>query len=207
MNTDLSQLYRLRKKDVKTASEVFLRAFVKDPLLLHMFPDEKSQKKYMLEYFRSRINYGFFYGEIYATSPNIEGLAIWFQSDKFVVTNWKVLRSGGLKLLFSVDMKTIKRVLDLGDFTNEFKHKHIHFPYWYLAPVGVDPQHQGKGLCSKLLKPMLTRCDKEGIPTVLETQLEKNVEIYKRYGYETIAETTIPESNLPHYLMVRHPRT
>lgn len=33
----------------------------------------------------------------------------------------------------------------------------------------------------------------------------RNVEIYKRYGNETIAETTIPRSSIPHFLMIRHP--
>ena len=48
--------------------------------------------------------------------------------------------------------------------------------------------------------------DKEKIATALETQSEKNVEPYKRYDYEIIAETTIPDSNMPHFLMVRHPK-
>jgi predicted acetyltransferase len=95
--------------------------------------------------------------------------------------------------------------MDLGHFSTEFLQKNIDFPYWYLAPVDIDPQHQGKGICSHLIKPMLTRCDKENIPTALETQLKLNVDVYKRYGYETIAETTIPNSDIPHYLMIRYP--
>ena len=151
-----------------------------------------------------RIRFGIIYGEVYAPSPNIKGLAVWFHRDKFIITNWKMMRIGGIRLFLKVDKETIKRVMDLGHFSTEFRQKNIDFPYWYLAPVGIDPQHQGKGLCSHLIKPMLARCDKENIPTALETQLKLNVEIYKRYGYETIAETTIPNSNIPHYLMIRH---
>ncbi|NHK30293.1 MAG: GNAT family N-acetyltransferase [Asgard group archaeon] len=205
MTIGLSQLYRLRKRDIKVATEVFIRAFDSDILVHHMFPDEETRKQYIQEYFKLRIRFGIIYGEVYAPSPEIKGLVVWFHRDKFSITNWKMLRIGGIRLFMKVDKKTINRVLDIGHFSTEFRQKNINFTYWYLAPVGVDPQHQGKGLCSHLLKPMLARCDKEKIPTALETQLMQNVEIYKRYGYETIAETTIPESDIPHYLMIRHP--
>lgn len=76
-----------------------------------------------------------------------------------------MLRVGGIKLFMKVDKETIKRVMNIGHFSTEFRQKNISFPYLYLAPVGVDPQHQGKGLCNHLLKSMLARCDKEKIPT------------------------------------------
>ena len=96
--------------------------------------------------------------------------------------------------------------MNLGHFTSELRQKNINVPYWYLSPVGVDPQHQGKGFCSQLLRPMLARCDKENVSSVLETQSKKNIELYKRYGYEIITETTIPESDIAHILMIRHPK-
>jgi N-acetylglutamate synthase-like GNAT family acetyltransferase len=204
MTIELSHLYRLRKKDVKKATEVFLRAFYNDILLEFVFSDKETREKYVIEYFRTRIKFGILYGEVYATSPNIEGLAVWYHSDRYEITNWKMLRSGGLRLYRNVEKKIIEKMMNLGHFTVELREKNIDRPYWYLAPVGIDPKHQGKGLCSKLVRPMLARCDRENISTALETQLEKNVEIYKRYGYEIIAKTTIPNSDIPHYLMVRH---
>lgn len=42
MTIGLSQLYRLRKRDVKIATEVFTRAFDTDILLHYMFPDEDT---------------------------------------------------------------------------------------------------------------------------------------------------------------------
>jgi GNAT superfamily N-acetyltransferase len=206
MTIELSQLYRLRVRDVKKASEVFVRAFHSDVLLEFLFPNEETREKYILEYFRTRIKFGILYGEVYASSPQIEGLAVWYHSENYIITNWKMLRAGGMRLFIKVEKEAIARAMDLGHFTNELRGKHIDVPYWYLAPVGIDPIHQGKGLCSKLVKSMLARCDKEKISTALETQLEKNVEIYKRYGYKIIAETKIPDSEIPHYLMVRHPK-
>ncbi|NHJ46840.1 MAG: GNAT family N-acetyltransferase [Asgard group archaeon] len=206
MTIDISQLYQLRKKDVKIAAEVFTRAFNKDLLSNYMFPDEKIRKEVLGEYFKFRIMYGVIFGEVYASSPNIEGLAVWYHSDKYEMTNWKMFRAGGMRLFKVVDKETMNRMMKIGHFTTELRQENIDRSYWYLAPIGIDPQHQGKGLCSKLMRALLDRWDLEGISTALETQSEKNVELYRRYGYETIIKTTIPETDIPHFLMIRHPK-
>jgi len=50
---------------------------------------------------------------------------------------------------------------------------------------------------------MLNRLDSEKIPCFLETQTEKNVAIYERYGFEVVEKGMIPETTLPHYGMLR----
>ena len=44
--------------------------------------------------------------------------------------------------------------------------KHPREPHWYLALLGVDPDHQGRGFGSHLMQPVLTRCDRESIARV-----------------------------------------
>lgn len=205
MSADLSFLYRLKKRDVKKAAQVFARAFHTDELAQYMFPDEDFRREILPIYFNYRIKFGILYGEVYAPSPNIEGLAVWYLSDEFKMTNWRNFRAGGMKLLQNVDKETMKRMNTINHFSTNLRNEYTTSKYWYLAPIGIDPIHQGKGLASRLMRPMLARIDSEQLPCLLETQSTKNVNIYKRYGFEIVKESVLPGSPIPHWLMARQP--
>lgn len=61
---------------------------------------------------------------------------------------------------------------------------HPEEPHWYLAMIGVDPVHQGRGYGSAVLKESLRRCDKDGVAAYLESSNPKNVPLYERFGFE-----------------------
>ena len=205
MEYDLKSLVRLEKDDIEEAAEVFSRSFANDPLLKWFFPEESSRKELSSSYFRFRIKFGVLFGEVYATSQNLEGLAVWYPSNKMDMTYWRMIKSGGMKLFKELGIGTVRRMMSIGDFTSELHHNQVNFPHWYLAPMGVDPDHQGKGYASRLMRSMLKRLDYEGIPCFLETQNETNVEIYKHYGFNIVGKITIPQTDLEHWSMLRDP--
>ena len=63
--------------------------------------------------------------------------------------------------------------------------------HWHLGPVGVLPAHQGKGIGTKLLSRFCQEVDSCLAPAYLETDSDKNVRFYKRFGFEVIRETEI----------------
>jgi len=65
-------------------------------------------------------------------------------------------------------------------------------PHHYLAVLGVDPAHQGKGLGVAVLAPTLARCDDERALAWLESTNPKNHSFYRRIGFEVAHETPIP---------------
>jgi len=58
---------------------------------------------------------------------------------------------------------------------------------WYLAVIGTDPSHRGRGVARRLLERTLERCDVEGLPAWLETTEEATAGLYERFGFQTIA--------------------
>jgi ribosomal protein S18 acetylase RimI-like enzyme len=76
---------------------------------------------------------------------------------------------------------------------------------WYLYNLSVKKSAQGKGIASKLLKPMLEFCDEENIVTYLETNKESNVSLYEHFGFRLSKKEPIPKSPVMHYAMVRNP--
>jgi ribosomal protein S18 acetylase RimI-like enzyme len=61
-------------------------------------------------------------------------------------------------------------------------------PHWYLAVLGTDPRHQGRGVGSALLAPILARCDSDRIPAYLESSKRENVPFYERHGFRVLGE-------------------
>ena len=64
---------------------------------------------------------------------------------------------------------------------------------WTLETVGVDATHQGEGLGTAVISAGLAMIDRRGAPVALETSDARNVRLYQRLGFTTVATTTIPD--------------
>ncbi|MEV7616493.1 GNAT family N-acetyltransferase [Streptomyces sp. NPDC089799] len=58
-----------------------------------------------------------------------------------------------------------------------------HEEHEYLLMIAVDPDRQGEGLGTELMRPVLERCDREGVAAYLEASSERSVRLYERLGW------------------------
>jgi len=203
--TNLKDLFRLTKTQIKPAARMFARAFHDDPVFSYFIPDAFKRKNKSPFIFEFIIRYGLLYGEAYATSPNLEGVVMWLPYEKAEMTLWRIIRSGGFSLYFRVGKDVVSRMIFYTEYAYCLQARLAPFPHWYGFLMGVDPVFQGKGHASALIKPMLDRLDRKHLPCYLETHKEKNVSIYKHYGFELIHEETIPRTSINHWIMLRKP--
>lgn len=66
----------------------------------------------------------------------------------------------------------------------------IHDPavrHWHFELVGVEPDLQGQGIGGKVMEAALQRVDAAGEPAYVETDTTRNVEFYRRSGFEVTA--------------------
>ena len=63
--------------------------------------------------------------------------------------------------------------------------------HWHLGPAGGLPSHQGKGIGTNLLSRFCQEVDACLSPAYLETDTDKNVRFYERFGFEIVKETEI----------------
>jgi ribosomal protein S18 acetylase RimI-like enzyme len=82
---------------------------------------------------------------------------------------------------------------------------HPSEPHWYLAVLGVDAHHQGKGLGSLLMKHALVRVDKEHAIAYLESSNPRNIPFYERHGFDVVGEIQTGDSPVVTG-MLRRPR-
>jgi GNAT superfamily N-acetyltransferase len=77
----------------------------------------------------------------------------------------------------------------------------------YLWMIAVAPDRQGEGLGAALIRHVLDRCDREGLPAYLEASSERSAKLYERLGY-TFTDTALDLPDGPRmYPMWREPRT
>ena len=203
MTGNLNTLFRLSKAQVKPAARVLARVFQDEPAYMYLSPDDSKRKRNLHYHFALRLRCAIAYGEVYATSPDMEGIAMWLPSEYARMTRWASIRGGGFSVVLNLGMQSTLRQSSTNNFIRSIQAKHAPFQHWYFASIGVDTAYQGKGYASALIKPMLARIDSEHLPCYLETQKANNVSLYQHYGFEVVNEASIPGTGLTNWAMLR----
>ena len=142
---------------------------------------------------------------IYADSDEINGFAAWVPFGFKGTEVLPFLKNGGIKLFLRTGPGFIGRLLSYENYAMNLKKRFTDNYDWYLFNLSVKKDAQGKGIASKLMRPMLSFCDDERMVAYLETNKDSNVSLYEHYGFELMNKEPIPESPVMHYSMVRHP--
>ncbi|MFC1963544.1 GNAT family N-acetyltransferase [Chloroflexota bacterium] len=194
---------RLNKSHAKPAVEVLVKAFWNNPPLNYYFSDELERKRIASFFLSAAVFSGIRYGEVYATSPNLEGIAVWIPSHNYPITFWKLLRSVPLSAIFGFGKYGGNRMKLLGEHVDAIHEQMSPFRHWFLQIIGVDPSFQGNGYAGKLIHRMLSRVDAEGLPCYLETLDYKNVPLYEHFGFRVVDESIVPDTELTNWAMLR----
>jgi ribosomal protein S18 acetylase RimI-like enzyme len=203
MNSGAEDPVWLNRSHCKRATEVLVRAFWDHPPLQYYFPDEAERGRIAPYFFSSAVRTGMRYGEVHATSPDLEGIAVWLPSANYPVTLWRLLRSVPLSEILSFGRYGGARMSGLGQYIDSVHDRLAPFKHWFLQAIGVAPQFQGQGYAGRLLRAMLARADEAGLPCYLETLEERNVRLYEHFGFAVAEESAIPETCLTNWAMLR----
>jgi len=203
----IANLINLSKDQIKDAGLVAGRAFQDDPVTILSFPDENERKEKLRYGFEMIYKYGLHKGKAMATSENLEGIAIWMPPKEVHQTAWSMIRHGGFRAMRKSGLisqfKSMMRSIDVFNYMTPVHKRLAPFDHWYLLSIAVDPEEQGKGYGSLLLREMFKIIDNEKLPIYLETNTEKNVGFYQRHGFEVLEYAIIPKTDIPIWCMLR----
>ena len=143
---------------------------------------------------------------IYADSEEMNGFAVWLPLGFTGSKTLPFLIHGGLKLILHSGFGIISRLLTFEAYAMNLKKEFTDNYDWYLYNLSIKKDAQGKGLASRLMRPMLQFCDDEKMVAYLETNKASNVGLYQHYGFDLMKEELIPKTPVTHYAMVRHPQ-
>ncbi len=177
--------------------ETLTAAFYNDPLIKFLFPIEESRAKQLSIGIR-------LFGELSSwvidirTDQNECCAVIGAASPKYYPPS--ILRS--LFLIFMLILRALSSGMSCSlifrwlRIFSKFEKMHPSEPHWYVLILGVHPNHQGKGLGGKLLQRIIKKADADAVPVYLETANPKNLDFYRKYGFET-SKAIVPMAGCP----------
>jgi ribosomal protein S18 acetylase RimI-like enzyme len=195
------QVHPANASDVAGIVDMLVRAFDDDPVASFMFAGERRRRAGLHSFFSTELRRNYLpHGQVYVTE-DLNGAALWGPPNRprhpvlellQLLPTWPFLLSphtlGALRLMLTVE------------------NLHPTEPHWYLFTLGTNPEHQGHGVGSALLGSMLGRVDEAGEPAYLESSKERNVPLYRRFGFEVIDEIPSRRGSPPIWRMWREPR-
>ena len=188
-------IMQLKEHQVAAVSESLAKAFMSDPLQTYTFPDEEERRQKSPDHFNVFLQFGLKFGEVYV-SENREGAVVWLRPNETDITPEKAEQGGLAKLPEILGEAAANRFFSVLEFIAPFHKQDVPEPHWYVMVVGVDPAHQGKGLGSALLAPILQQASADNYPVYLETAQPSNVFFYQKLGFSVIREVVEPGSGL-----------
>lgn len=129
---------------------------------------------------------------IHGTSPDLEALSIWYPPD---VDHSGDIDPNPFSAGEFTDPKTMDRLQAVNDVIEALTGHLGEEPQWHLHLVIVRPEFTSRGYASRLVRPMLVRAAREGIPCTLITQTMENVHKYERWGFNVVKEMVVPGSH------------
>jgi ribosomal protein S18 acetylase RimI-like enzyme len=171
------------KDDIDAVAASMARAFADDPVMLYAFGEHHDQERRLTAFFASEAQRHLRAGhDIWTTEGCLAG-AYWAPPGEWRTPIRHMIRSTPLMMRL-VGPRAFRAMRGL----TQIEKRHPTEPHWYLAALGTDPVHQGKGHGGAVMAPVLERCDEQGLPAYLESSKEQNVPYYRRFGFEVTEE-------------------
>lgn len=197
-------LRRLEPSEVAEAAGVLARAFRDNPGMLVAIPGVSAEKRLALlepcmdGFVRSVLRYGL--------------VVVLEEGSKIVAVSMAYEPGAFPPPLFSTFIQArgplaagIRSALRFARLDHEMHKLHPRYEHWYLWFLGVEPDRQGQGLGSALLRSLSAKADSSKVPCYLETDKPSSVKLYERHGYRVESEVVLPKLELRLWLMKRDP--
>lgn len=200
------EIERLAEADAERAGDTLAKAFSSDPLASYMLPDPGERQRLLPWHFATLVRYGVLFGETYATSGNVRGVAVWLTPGETEMTPERLAAAGMDQAPAVLGTEAWERFMGVMEYMEGLHAADMPDEHWYLAAIGVDPEVAGKGLGSALLQPVLETADAQGKPCYLETAAADNKPFYEGHGFAVVRQGVEPASGIDYWTFRREPR-
>ncbi|MCZ7534541.1 MAG: GNAT family N-acetyltransferase [Acidimicrobiia bacterium] len=204
--TDLT-VSHLQAAHARPAAEALARAFDDDPLTRFLLPDPVQRPRVLASTFAAQIRDGLVNGEVLAAFDGDlpVATAVWIPPEAWPMSIRRQI--GVISAAMTPGLRALPAALRAGPrFVRAFsivERLHPDRPQWYLSLLGTDPRYQGRGAASRLLAPVLERCDALGLHAYLETGTTRNLAWYAKHHFVTLQELRPLKNGPPLWTMER----
>jgi ribosomal protein S18 acetylase RimI-like enzyme len=181
---------------------ILAAAFADDPVFQWLVPSERRWGKRAPAWFATEARIQLRLHAEVLVDDALHGAALWAPPGR-----WRHSSSDDLGIVpSSIRLMRQRAILGLRAIGKIERLHPRHPEHWYLAVLGTDPEHQGRGVGAALVSHVTGRCDVEGLPAYLESSNEANLSFYERHGFEVREPITLPGGGPQVWPMWRDPR-
>ncbi len=185
-----------QRPQIPAIAHMLADAFADYPIYTYAIPDPKKRVRALQGLFEVEATYALKYGTIHATSDRLEGVMYCLPSTAMFFSNWRMIKSGALKIPLKIGIGFIKRQDPISKIHDTMRAKHASFPHTYLWNIGVKPELKGQGHAGRLVRYLLEELAIKDEPCYLETAREQNVRLYEHLGFTLMESCDIPGTNI-----------
>jgi GNAT superfamily N-acetyltransferase len=191
---------KARPDELGRLAAVLARAFYDDPPIRWVITDDGRRRKLLERSFGLYLHKLWFKQDACYTTGSVVGAIVWERPGQ-----WKVGVLDQLRLLPSMARINGRLLPQILRAIAALESNHPVEPHYYLPLVGVDPEWQGRGLGTALMRPIVERCDTEKVPAYLEATTPRNRALYARHGFEATEQFSLGPGSPPLWRMWRTP--
>ena len=196
---DTTNIRKATAAEAEQVGATLASAFFDDPVFAWISPDDERRRALLPPFFTLFAETMVPLEEVYVAGES-DGAALWAPPGAEVPPEEDSDEFG--RRMEEMSGPDAERMFEISELIGSH---HPEGSFWFLQFVGVDSAHQGRGIGSALLVPMLERCDREGARAYLDATSANNKRLYERHGFEATEEYA-PEGGPPLWSMWREPR-
>jgi ribosomal protein S18 acetylase RimI-like enzyme len=193
---------RATREDVPRLARAMARAFYDDPVAQWILRDDARRLRRLERWFALTLRRAYLPRRECYTTDDVVGGALWMPPGK-----WKPGPIAQLRVLPGMVLIKGREFFRAATAFGFLEAMHPRERHYFLPFIGVDPERQGRGIGSALMRPVLDRCDREGVPAFLEATTPRSRTFYRRNGFEVVDELRYGNGGPPTWRMWREPRS
>ena len=188
--------------DAAAIAEMMSRAFHDDPVMRWVVPRAARRPRRLRRLYEAIVRYeGVPLGatDVAIFAGAVVGAAVW-RPPRRSMTPWQAVRfalSCGWALGTDIPRMTAMGRSVFRGYPRQ--------PHWYLQLLAVDPDTQGSGVGTELVRRGLERVDRDGAVAYLETT-QGNLAFYDRLGFPAVGEIAMPRGCASQFRLLRSAR-
>ena len=186
----------LTRKELKHYARMAAEAYVNDPVHSYATRNKKIRKKYVYHFMMERLSTSNREDIIYEDEEK-RGICVWRRAhNEYDIFDFLMCPNYIFLALYLPN--TIKTLMAYGHLDVKV------FPEdcYIISPVFVDPQHQGKGIATELIRKGIADLVPQGWKLGLEAQNPENVKFYEKLGFKVIRHDHWERENIDNYYMM-----
>jgi ribosomal protein S18 acetylase RimI-like enzyme len=195
------QIRKMSPEDVDAVCEILALAFADNPNTLAVVRGDRAKARRMMRAAARAAKVGRACSHVWLAEKagrlvGVLNAAEWPRCQLSIGEKVKIapamIRAAGSSLSRSMKMMSVWARHDPREY------------HWHIGPIGVHPELQGEGIGTALLRSFLEGVDERRLPAYLETDVDRNVVLYRRFGFEVVGQEDVNGVN--NRFMWRPPR-